>query len=148
MKLFKDLAVELSFQNFGSTWVGILRGSTEEIESAFLSLWNLRAVTGELEWYDHAKQVAIFWTDKQSMRRYFFNRNWLQSVDRSRQFKYACLIHAHTALATLQECCEMFVKFDMGGEPDFYEVGKIKAERPDTDFKSAVLKHAFANKSA
>lgn len=148
MKLFNCLDVDLSFQNFGSTWVGILRGNTEDIESAFLSLWNLRATGGELEWYDHSKQVAIFWTDKKSMRRYFFNRNWLQSLERSRQFLYTCLIYAHESLSTLQGCHEMFVKFDMGGEPDAYMVGVMKAERPDTDFKTAVLNHAFSDKRA
>jgi hypothetical protein len=149
MKLFSTLDVELRYQNFGSTWVGILRGRTEQIEQAFLSLWNLRATSGELEFYNHSQTVGVFWTDEKSMRRYFFNREYLKCRAQERGFIRWCLAQAHVKLDELRGAAhESFMDFSEHFETDDFSVGKVTAEKPDADMKDQILAHAFSDKKS
>jgi hypothetical protein len=75
MKLYNNLLVTITYQNFGSTWTLILRGKTEDIELAANGLYNLGATNGDCEFYDHAQTVGIVWTDEISLRQFFF-RQW------------------------------------------------------------------------
>jgi hypothetical protein len=72
MKLYANLDVNLTYQNYGSTWALTLRGKTEHIEQAVHGLFNWGATNGDCEYYDHTQTVAVIWTDEPSMRRFFY----------------------------------------------------------------------------
>ena len=153
MKIYSQLDVELTYQNFGSAWLGILRGSTENIETVFNGLFNLCATSGECQFQDHLECVAIFWSDRRAMRRFFFNRyylaHYLPEPDRANvRIVRAAMRHALQCLATLATGNhEAFMNFSKCYSPEVYGSGTITAERPDSDMKDAILAHAFADKS-
>ena len=152
MKLHSTLNVELTYQNFGSAWLGVLRGTTEAINQAFNGLYNFCATNGECQFQDHAQCIATFWTDRKAMRRYFFNRYNIQRyVGRddinNGKLARASMRYAHEQMNLLTgKCHEPYLNFDkQGKDVDLYSCGgKISAERPDTDMKDAILLHAFA----
>ena len=148
MKLHSDLDVNFTYQNFGSAWLGILRGSTENIELAFNSLFNLCATNGSKEYQDHLELIATFWTDKHAMRRYFFNRYYMPRYNGAKDGKLAraAMRHAWAKLEQLSATShESYLSFDRN-VAEAFGMGSITAERPDTDFKDAVLDNAFKTK--
>jgi hypothetical protein len=149
MKLYPSIGVGLTFQSCGSGWLGILRGPTEQIELAFNGLYNLRGTNGKLEYQDHLRMVATFWTNERNMRRFFFNYFYLpRSASRHGEGRLIrnAMRYAQKSLMQVKEEFESFMRFASGNVPECYLFGSITAERPDTDFKSAVLEHAFQNK--
>ena len=77
--------VKTTIQNNGSRWLIIMQGKAEDIESQFLSFWNLRMTSGELEW--NTSTCAQFWTlpmptksNKDSVWNYFYNYHSLHSI--------------------------------------------------------------------
>jgi len=149
MKLYQLSDVNLTYQNFGSTWLGILRGTEKSIMEVFNGLYNLRATNGECQFFDHLQTVGLFWTDKRSMIRFFFNQFYLSCNDRTYKYARYCLRAAHVKMAemTTDGNHEEFLNFANKFDSDTYRVGQTRAERPDADFKDAVLAHAFKDKS-
>jgi hypothetical protein len=151
MKVYPNLDVRLTYQNFGSTWHCILRGSTEEIDLAFNGLYNLGATNGDYQFFDHAKTVATFWSDRKSLRRFFFNQVFMpvcagNAPNQGRLIRRA-MKEAQRRMAELREDGhEFFTDYGNQFAPTVHGVGKVSAERPDSDFKDSVLNHAFANK--
>lgn len=150
MKLYPTLEVDFTYQNFGSAWLGILRGPTEQIELAFNGLFNLCATNGKHEFQDHLEMTSLFWTSRRAMRRFFFNRFFLSRCTgwrgQSKLVRQA-MRYAHQKLEALRH--EPYLDFaHRAYMPDEHNCGKVTAERPDADMKDAILAHAFANKSA
>jgi hypothetical protein len=81
MRLYKNIAVDFTIQNFGTAWLGILRGKTEDIEIVFNGFFNFCATSGKLEYKDHCQTIATFWTNKRKMKRYFYNRQYISQFD-------------------------------------------------------------------
>lgn len=151
MKLHKTLSVDLTIQNFGTAWLGILRGKTEEIELAFNGLFNYRATEGRLDYKDHCQTVATFWTNKKKMRRYFINRYYIPNFDvdcRKSAAKTAWEARrwAIEQMSLVFNSQEAFINYNKESEPETYSCGIISAEKPDDDFKDKVLAFAFAPK--
>lgn len=152
MKVIPTLDVDLTYQNFGSAWLGILRGSTDNIELAFNSLFNHCATSGEHQFQDHLQCVSLFWSDRRAMRRYFFNQyfmpRYLGHLGKG-QGRLARMAMRH-ALAKLNELAttshEFFMDFSNRYMPETYGNGCISAERPDSDMKDAILANAFFDK--
>jgi hypothetical protein len=151
MKLYPTVDVDFNYQNFGSAWLGILRGATENIELVFNGLYNLCATNGTHQFQDHLQCVSIFWTDKRAMRRFFFNRYYLPrftsrfDVNNGKLVRQA-MRHAHEQLAILsQDSHETYLRFNRS-MPETYSSGTICAERPDNDMKDAILANAFKEK--
>lgn len=149
MRLYPTLDVDITYQNFGSAWLGILRGSTENIELTFNGLFNLSATNGELDYRDHAKCVATYWTSYKGMRRFFFNQYFHPRCDgKHGQGKVirAAMRYAREHLKALRARPEPFLTFDNRFSPSVFVSGTITAERPDTDMKDAMITHAYADK--
>ena len=149
---YAQLDVVLTYQNFGSTWLGILRGSSENIELVFNGLYNLGATNGDYQFYDGAQTVAIFWTDKKSMRHSlvnsYFSRMSTQKRGNPRSLIRLVKNYGRKQLAALrQHGHEAFMNFANKYEAQCHGVGTIRAERPDADFKDSVMAHAFSDKS-
>jgi hypothetical protein len=151
MKLYPSLDVRLSYQNFGSSWLCILRGPTEQIHQAFNGLFNYRATNGECEFQDHLELVAIFWTDRRAMRRFFFNQFFMprcmgNSGRGMGKLSRMAMRHAWSQLARMSAHHEMYWSSAAAFMPETYGNGMITAERPDADMKDAILASAFQEK--
>jgi len=152
LRLYPNVDVVLTYQNFGSSWLGILRGSSDNIELVFNGLFNLCATNGDVSYQDHAKCVAVFWSDRRGMRRFFFNQHFLPRFklgESNGQLKRQAMRYAHTQLEALTNFGhESFMDFDNQFTLEPYSCGSITAERPDEDMKDAILAHAFTEKES
>ena len=147
---YQTIDVTLTYQNFGSTWLCILRGKTEDIDLVFNGLFNFRATNGEYQFHDHVQTVAVFWSDRRALRRFFFNRYFFsRSVGgATRQLVRESMKYSHNQIQALRDNGhEFFMDFSKQFMPQVHAMGTISAERPDADFKDAVLDYAFKDKS-
>lgn len=157
MKLYKDIDVDLTYQNCGSTWLGVLRGKQDDIELVFNGLFNFGATSGKLD-YQGGDGIATFWTNKQALRYYFFTRYFFPKCGHDDKEKRPwrnhpaykpALRYADNAIAELKETShEMFTDFRRKSGLDTYSTGTMSAERPDMDMKDAILSHAFEDKES
>jgi hypothetical protein len=153
MKLYKDIDVSLTYQNFGTHWLGILRGKEQDIELVFNGLFNFGATSGKLEFQGFGNTVATFGTDKKSLYDYFFTRFLLNKCNHKNTKKHPWEKHpsfkpaqsyAGQSIAELQEFGhESFINYRNKHSLDIYSTGTMSAEKPDMDFKDAVLEHCF-----
>ena len=141
MRIYNTLDVSLTFQNCGTVWLMVLRGSQEQIELAFNGLFNFNATSGKLEYVDHTKTVATFWSNSERMYKYFFNRHYLK-FDSIKHADY----YAAMQMAELQKHSHTFMDFHRVTFVDDFNISSASAEKPDTDFKDAVLLHAHEDK--
>lgn len=150
MKLYDSLPVTLTYQNFGSAWLLIMRGPTEDIETCYNSLYNYCATNGNLEYPEQTKTVATIWTDTTNLKRYFANRYLASLNDPPRSVRKSiamgenadCNFYVSSRIEQLQDNHEFFKQFNHCA-PDAYSNGSITAERPDDDFRDAVVNDAF-----
>ena len=160
---YHGLNTALTYQNFGSVWLCILRGKPEDIELAFNGLFNLcgtngtviangkEDTAGELEFdnRDDISGVATFWTSRNALRRFFFNRYFMSRCADDPTVKQGALVrramrYALARLAKLRKWGhEAFLDYSQVYDAAEHAFGQVSAERPDSDFKDAVLQHAF-----
>jgi hypothetical protein len=141
MKLYKT---EVTYQNFGTSWLIIIKGKEDDIEQTYNSLYNWQA-TGmhpHLDYRDAARTVATCWTNQGNWIRYCANIFELRHDTKKGLFLYV-----REQLRELKNSQESFWDFRREYEPDIYSNGVITAEKPDEDFKDAVLKESFKDKS-
>lgn len=142
MKVYDTLDVSLTFQNCGSVWLMVLRGSQAHIEQAFNGLFNFNATSGQLEYTSLERNVATFWTKPSRMWQFFYNRHILKFSSH----KHAD-IYADMQMAELVKHSHVFKDFHRGMIlSDVFAIGTACAEKPDTDFKDAILLHAHDSK--
>lgn len=139
MKLYNELDVDLTFQNFGSQWLMIMRGEENDILLAFNGMWNYGATSGEIDFTDHAKTVAKFWSDEKKMLKYFKNRFWIGH----NMTEPMAIMVAGKEMEKLRAERQTFINFNQKQMPDGYNMGTSSAERPDSDFRDKVIVHAF-----
>lgn len=144
---YPQVPVVLTYHNFGSCWCCILRGSTENIDLVFNGFYNLCATNGEYQFFDHLKTVAVFWSTRERMRRFFFMQKHAPEVMVTGRTIRNAMRYARKQLDALSaHGHEFFINFDRQFAPLEYGSGTITAERPDSDFKDSVLANAFASK--
>jgi hypothetical protein len=142
MKVYDTLNVSLSFQNCGSVWLMILRGNEADIELAYNGLYNFGATGGKvLDYTDHTKTTAKFWSNEERMYKFFYSRYML-----AHNKQKAARIFAENKMAELRADVEQFYCFTRRGPDATFGVSSACAERPDTDFKDAVLTHAYSER--
>jgi hypothetical protein len=146
MRLYQNLDVNLTYQNFGSTWALVLRGKTEDIEQAANGLYNWGATNGDCEFYDHAQTVGVIWTDKPSLQKFFENVIEQQLFNEDKPMHAGVKTEAEARIQEMQSCHENFFDFANRFVPETYGTGTMTAERPDADMKDAILQNAFADK--
>ena len=153
IKPYPSVNVYLTYQNSGSTWIGILRGAPDDIDLVFNGLYNFMATNGSYQFFDHAKTVAIFWTDERSLKRFFFNKYFfpksenLCSPVRGKIIREAMKFAQAQLLELRASGHECIMDFSRHYQPQVHTMGQISAERPDSDFKDSVLSYAFKDKS-
>lgn len=157
MRIYQSYDVKLTYQNQGSTWLGILRGKSEDIDIVFNGLFNLEATNGDYQFQDHLKTVATFWTNSEHLHRFFFNMRFNpvafgKTCAKRPEHKHPayrhCMRFADDRIQELRDTAhEFFCDFQRKIMPDFHSTGQVKAERPDVDFKDSVLIHAHQDNS-
>lgn len=163
MKLYANLDVNLTYQNYGSTWALTMRGKTEHIEQAVNGLFNWGATNGDCEYYDHTQTVAVIWTDEPSMRRFFYLqalRKMVSSIEYVRthtaenrilgklagkRISEIAHVQAERRIRALRHRHEKFFNFTKSYMPETHGTGQITAERPDLDMKDSILINAHVN---
>lgn len=148
-ELYPSIDVSLNYQNFGAAWLGILRGSPENIELVFNGLYNLQATENRGPTYhDAAHTVATFWTSRKRLYKFFFNRYLLPRTtgDDGAELIASANRFADDSIAAFKDGShEGFLRFNRTVIPETYGQGTKSAERPDEDFKDAVLFHAHGD---
>ena len=153
IEIYADYPSRLTYQNFGSAWLIILRGSTESIERTFYGLFNWGATNGEMTFEDHLETVAVFWSERKQMTRYFFNRYYSPRCNgnaphQGRLVRQA-MRYAWSQLDRMaKECHEHYRDFSERYSAETFGSGIVCAEHPDTDMKDAILAHAFEDRSS
>lgn len=66
MKIYETLPVSVSYQNFGSSYLIILRGPEEAIEATFNGCYNfgMCSSNAELDYRSADRTVATFWSNE------------------------------------------------------------------------------------
>jgi hypothetical protein len=121
----------------------VLNGKEEEIELAFNGLFNLCATSGQLRYTDHTRTCATFWSKEKSMKRFFFNSDYLKHDS-----KPHANAHADAMMLELTSQSIQFFDFSKEAQNDGFNMGTNKAERPDLDFKDSVINHSFLDKTS
>jgi hypothetical protein len=130
VRVYDNLNVQMSFQNCGSVWLMILRGSEAEIELAFNGLYNFGATGGRLDYTTHDKTTAKFWSNEESMYSFYYMRHYIKHNGQK-----AARLWAEGKMRELRQTCEQFYSFTRRGPDATFGVSTATAERPDTDFK-------------
>jgi hypothetical protein len=147
MKIYETLNVTVKLQTNGSAWLVVLEGPTEEIELTFNGLSNLGGVGGRtrLEYADGDKTLASCWTTEEQMYHFWYMRAVLKS-----QSDNDCLFHAYAKRKMAQLRRNLIVHAKIGNfqatwdnDHDACCMGLTVAEKPDNDFRDAVLEHSF-----
>lgn len=133
---------EVKYQNFGSGWLIVLRGTTEKIERAFNAFFNFCGTNGVLTYQDGSKTTATFWSSRTKMEKFFAMQYWVRhNVEDTEASKQ----HVADNILAMENSHEAFLRFT-DGVTDFYASGQIKAERSDTNAKDAFILEAYATK--
>ena len=140
MKIYNT---EVSYQNFGTSWLIILKGAEKDIEESYNSFYNFCAsgIEPNLDWRDGAKTVATFWSNETRMKDYF--KNIFEICREGLETETVAFVDKN--LAELRNSPESFWDFRKHYMPDVHETGTIKAERPDNDFKDLVILNGLTN---
>lgn len=152
MKIYENVDVNAMFQNCGSVWLVVLEGSHDNIELVFNGLWNLGAINvsversdgsiyNGLEYTDHTKTKAYFWSSPKRMYSFFFNWHLLKCQQES------CAKYAHVVAAQRIEEFKRdtinFFNYDRVCSVNTFQVGTISAERPDDNYRDSALTHSL-----
>lgn len=149
MKVYNSVDANLTYQNFGSSWLGILRGTSEQIRLTCNGLYNLRATSGRETYHNEERTLATFWTSEKAMRRFFYNQLYLPREMGNHELdslRKECDSHAQAQIEALSLENEEFMVFEKNFSPTIFGNGTIVAERSDHDMKDAILSNAFSEK--
>lgn len=153
MRIYESVDCEATRQSFGSLWLVVLRGTEEAINSVFNGVYNWGGCNGELDWHNQERNIATFWTTPQRLVWCFAHMSVMRLADSNigKGKKYgawplACE-EANLKLESLAQCQETFLTFDTAEASHVYTLGSISAERPDEDWRDAIVFNAFKDRS-
>lgn len=148
MKIYPQIDVDLKFQNCGSSWLMVLTGKEENIELVFNGLWNYGATNvsiqradgtnyNGLDYVDANKTTATFWSSPEKMYKFFYNSHLIACQQES------CSESAHVvARMRMEQLRQETISFRNFNQTPFisaFEIGTMKAERPDDNYKEKAL---------
>jgi len=151
MKPYHNVDVELRFQNCGSWWLMVLEGAEQDIELVFNGLWNHGAIDvsversdgtiyNGLDYTDHTRTKATFWSTPEKMYAFFFNRHML--IHGQRSAKASAHVIARMRIEELKLDSVSFHDFNRPAFVSCFTVGTIKAERPDDNYREKATLNA------
>ena len=114
MKLYNT---NLTFQNFGSSWLIILRGAVEDINQSFNSFFNLNGANGSIDITDNNPPVGVFWSNEKAINRYWQNRFLLLNPSYNDELVYQgkdleANIYVEKMITEMRQNQEVFVTFN------------------------------------
>jgi hypothetical protein len=151
MKIYDTCNATLSIQNFGKSWLAILEGSEQDIETLFRGLYNFGGVgpTAALSYINGCRTTATVWTSQKRILNFFYTRFILRFMhgDTSRakgkkggisdEAKAYAEKEVEKLMATSQVTWyynESAISFN-----HLYEMGNsIVAEKPDNNFTESM----------
>jgi hypothetical protein len=147
MKLYPSLSVETAYQNCGSWWLVILEGPENEIELTFNGLYNFGAtnVSDALEYTDHTRTKAIFWSTPEYMFKFFYESHLLACQQQSCA-KHAKVV-ANLRMEEFRKCSVPFFDFNRTHFCDAFTIGTKSAERPDDNYREQATLHSHKKAS-
>lgn len=150
MKVYANVDVTITYQNFGSVWLVALHGTEDAINLVFNGLFNFNATGGHLSWPEGTKTFANFWSSPAKMWRFFYNRAVLRldldglPMREKRELVNECRMFASQQVELIKTTCqETMIDYTRAQVPYLLAMGTIGAEKPDDDFRDAVVKAAF-----
>lgn len=166
MKPYPNTDVDLTVQPYGTTWLMVLKGSEENINLVFNGLYNFCATGGKLDFTEQSHTTATFWSSREQMERFFENLYFFRNAEthftRLRKRRHTNFHRAggykkdnqyieDAQTYAKEQCDKLRAESTVSFNPrtkiymPMFSMGTIKAERPDHDFKDAVLTHAFTD---
>lgn len=144
MKIYDTLQVDTTVQLNGSNLLLILIGAEEQIELTFNGLFNFNGVgkRAKLEYTTSDKTIAIVWSSREKMNAFFYNRHKLKFGCKKR-----ALAWADAQLKKLLETSHSFTSFEGTIDDQEFGTGTTCAEKPDHDFKTAVIEDGLTEKN-
>jgi hypothetical protein len=147
-KIYSNTNVTLTIQDYGTAWLGILRGSPADINLVFNGLYNWKATNGDCEYT--TDNVAIFWTSPKQMERFFFNQ--IEVSCSTDDCPANIKANARAKVEWVKENCgEVFYRRDRdtNGLPA-YEMAVMAGDNKHTydhDLKDMIVFNAFSDNS-
>lgn len=153
--LFKICPVSFSYQNFGTKWLVIMRGTEQDIESNFNALYNWGATNGSLDYHNTERNVATFWSSKDRLYWAFsnirLNHCLKTSKGRNTKWKRGGLWSKATdgawhMINVFMLYTETFLTFEPVDYAKAYTCGRVSAERPDYDGRDLIIFASMTDK--
>lgn len=152
-RIYSNCPVDISYQNFGSVWLVILRGKEQDIEATFNGFFNFGATNGDLDFHDGEHTIGTFWTKEENLRwafatirlnHYLLKGRGQKAKGRKGGFWNKALNAAEVMMGRLKQRHEPFISYSSTGVESF-STGTVRAEKPDYDGKDLILFSAFQN---
>lgn len=135
------------YQNYGTAILLFITGDKpEDAYGQWLSLYNWGATSTEPQ--DASDGVISCWSTIEKFQRYLFNlfENRLWNDSRYNKGDMDLCVESWKRAKAAFEATQTESFRSINSEQDPYEFGVIAAERPDDDFATAVLTHAFESR--
>lgn len=153
MKLYPNITANLTYQDYGTSWLLVLRGKKLDIELLFNALYNFGAVEKSAIEFNETEDEVTVWSNEDKTWNCFYYVFLNRLLNRGHK---DCVFTEDVALAQAQEAFTDFLenhresrtlyRYNKPKFVDTYDFGKLTAERPDADMKDAILSHAFHDK--
>lgn len=156
-RLYESCPVDISYQNFGTAWLVILRGKEEDIESTFNGFYNFSGTNGELDFHTADHTIATFWSKEENLmwafatirlNHYLLKGRGEKSKGKGNTFWYRACKAAGIMIQRLRQRSESFINYSGTDVPVFSMGDSITAEKPDYDGKDLIILSAFEDKGA
>ena len=155
MRPYEKINVEMSYQSFGKTMLVILRGEEKDIELVYNGIYNFGGCANkEVDYTTHTRDVACFFSTRENMHKFFFNKAFHKHVDnwpkkkhgeKSRGIWPFCMEQADKDMTELEKSQVTFYDpTSVSKYAHLYSLGdRVSAERPDDNFEDSILKSVF-----
>lgn len=122
----------------------ILSGPEEQIELTFNGLFNLGAsnASNALEYTDHTRTKAVFWSTPEYMFKFFYESFLLRHGQAS--LTNQAQQYANGEIEKLKACSVPFFNFNRTCFVDSFDIGTRSAERPDYNYREQATLNAHA----
>ncbi len=138
---------KITYQNYGTSILLYIEGDThKDAHGKWMSLYNWGATASEPEWISDF--TAVCWSTLSKLKDYLYNLHVTRLMkDKAYEFKGKSggfnKLAKELAKKDFEEIpTDTFRSVNCNGM--FYEMGTIKAEKPDDDFLDSVASYAFS----